>query len=114
MKLEEIKQRHRQAVDNLATMPLVPYEAGEVVRRFVNLDCLELIAELERLRNANDASEAHANEWIDKLDSDIRRLKGLVRDAYMEGLDAGHNTTINVSAGYLWADSEARAELGDD
>lgn len=52
MELEEIKQRHRQAVDNLATMPMVPYEAGEVVRRFVNLDCLELISEVEQLRSA--------------------------------------------------------------
>ena len=71
----------------------------------------------ERIRNLESAiaaNEAHANEWIDKLTSDIKRLKGLVRDAYYEGLEAGHCTTTDVSAENLWADSEARAELGDD
>lgn len=65
--------------------------------------------EVYRLQDLNAANEAHANEWIDKLDDNVTRLKLLVQEAFREGFDCGQTGMKNL--GHAWADSEARAEL---
>ena len=52
MDLEAIKKNHLEAVHNLADSLMTNRQ--EQIRQFVNLDCKELIAEVERLREENE------------------------------------------------------------
>lgn len=67
MDLEEIKKDHLEAVRNLADSLMT--NRHEQIRRFVNLDCKELIAEVERLRAAIDLVQEYAGRTHGYWDS---------------------------------------------